>query len=117
MYSTAFNDEIAGDRAFYKDKDLKADMIKEMAEPVHLPWFKKAYKKYAKGQRFADQLPGREKYAPLTLTNRGQKYKLSDLTHSTIVSPQRLLTQKMRQDGKTLADLHIHDPQEQRGIP
>ena len=27
-----------------------------MAKTEHLPWFKKAYKKYAKGQRFADKL-------------------------------------------------------------
>ena len=77
-----------------------------MKEPVHLPWFKKAYRKYAKGQRFADQIPGREKYAPLTLASRNQKYKLSDLTHSTVTNPQRLLTQKMRQAGTTLDDFN-----------
>ena len=54
-------------------------MIDEMKEPVHLPWFKQAYKKYAKGKRFADQIPGREKYAPLTLANRGQKYSSQTL--------------------------------------
>ena len=101
MYSTAFDNEIAADPSFYKDEDLKADMLAEMKEPVHLPWFKQAYKKYAKGQRFADQLPGREKYAPLTLQSRNQKYKLSDLAHSTVVDKNRILTQKMRDAGKT----------------
>ena len=73
-----------------------------MKEPVHLPWFKKAYRKYAKGQRFADKIPGREKYAPLTLTSRNQKYRLADLAHTTTRDPNRLLTQKMRQTGTTL---------------
>ena len=70
MYSDAFSAEIADDPAFYKDADLKADMDAEMREAKHVPWFKQAYKKYAKGKRFADQLPGREKYAPLTLGKR-----------------------------------------------
>ena len=87
MYEDAFDAEIAADPDFYKDDDLKADMLTEMAEPVHLPWFKQAYKKYAKGQRFADAIPGKEKYAPLTLGNRAQKYKLTDLTHNTIADP------------------------------
>ena len=65
-------------------------MIDEMKEPVHLPWFKQAYKKYAKGKRFAKDIPGREKYAPLTLATRNQPYKLSQLTHSTIVDQNRL---------------------------
>ena len=77
-------------------------MVKELAADVHLPWFKQAYKLYAKGKRFADDIPGREKYAPLTLTNRGQKYKLTDLAHNTTKDPNRLLTQKMRQAGTTL---------------
>ena len=81
-----------------------------MKEPVHLPWFKKAYRKYAKGQRFADKIPGREKYAPLTLTSRNQKYKLSDLTHSTTKDPNRLLTQKMRQAGTTLDTFNYKIP-------
>ena len=57
MYEDAFNAEIASDRDFYKDKDLKTDMIAEMGKPVHLPWFKQAYKNFAKGKRFADQIP------------------------------------------------------------
>ena len=51
-----------------------------------------------------------EKYAPLTLTSRNQHYKLSDLDHSTTKDPNRLLTQKMRQAGTTLADLHYYIP-------
>ena len=70
MYEDAFNKEIAADPSFYKDKDLRADMVKEMAKDVHEPWFKQAYKLYAKGKRFADEIPGREKYAPLTLKTR-----------------------------------------------
>ena len=102
MYEDAFDAEIAGDRAFYKDADLKTDMVKEMAKEVHEPWFKQAYKLYAKGKRFADEIPGREKYAPLTLKSRNQAYKLSDLAHTTTRDPNRLLTQKMRQSGTTL---------------
>ena len=60
-----------------------------------------SYRLYAKGKRFADQIPGREKYAPLTLAYRAQKYKLTQLAHSTTADPNRLLTQKMRQAGKT----------------
>ena len=110
IYEDAFNAKIADKPDFYKDKDLRADIVAEMAKPVHLPWFKQAYHKYAKGKRFADQIPGREKYAPLTLTTRNQPYKLSQLTHSTTADPNRLLTHKMRQTGKALADVHYYIP-------
>ena len=110
MYSDGFDAEIAADPDFYKDEDLKEDMTAEMGNAVHLPWFKQAYRKYAKGKRFAKDIPGREKYAPLTLGNRTQPYKLSQLTHSTVVNPNRILTQKMREAGKTLADVHYYIP-------
>ena len=110
IYEEAFDNEIADDPAFYKDADLKTDMVKELAKTEHEPWFKQAYRKYAKGQRFADQLPGREKYAPLTLNSRNQKYKLADLAHSTQVDPNRLLTHKMRDAGKTLDEFNYMIP-------
>ena len=90
IYEDAFNAEINSDRGFYKDKDLKTDMVKEMANTEHVPWFKQAYRKYAKGQRFADEIPGREKYAPLTLRTRNKHYRLTDLAHSTTRDPNRL---------------------------
>ena len=57
MYEDAFNAEINSDRDFYKDKDLRTDIVKEMAEAEHVPWFKQAYCKFAKGKRFADEIP------------------------------------------------------------
>ena len=110
MYEEGFDAEIADKPDFYKDDALKADMLAEMAKPVHLPWFKQAYRKYAKGQRFADAIPGREKYAPLTLGNRAQPYQLSQLAHSTTADPNRLLTQKMRQAGTTLDNFNYMIP-------
>ena len=112
MYEDAFADEIAADPDFYKDEDLEDDMEAEMAEAKHLPWFKQAYRKFAKGKRFAKDIPGREKYAPLTLGKRNQTYKLSELRHETTVDPNRLLTKKMRDRGDTLDDIDYYIPKD-----
>ena len=107
MYCDAFDAEIAADRDFYKDTNFRVDMVKEMANAEHVPWFKQLII-VCKGSEVANQIPGREKYAQLTLQTRNQPYKLSQLKHSIVVNPQRLLTQKMRQAGKTLADVRYY---------
>ena len=52
-------------------------MMDEMDNPVHVPWFKQAYRKYAKGVRFADSIPGQTSYEGLTLTHRAQPYRIT----------------------------------------
>ena len=53
-----------------------------------------AYNKYVEGQRFADQIPGTRTYSGLTLGNRSQPDKLSELQRADIHDPGRFLTKR-----------------------
>ena len=70
-YRDAFCDEIDSDPTYYDDV-TEEDMMAELAKPKHVPWFKQAYCKYAKGQRFIRDITGSKKYSGLTLTRRHQ---------------------------------------------
>ena len=72
----------------------------ELARPKHVPWFKQAYCKYAKGQRFIKDIHGCKMCSGLTLTRKHQPYKVigrkgEQLTAAATTDPGRLLTQKM----------------------
>ena len=64
-----------------------------------MPWFQQAYDKYVEGQRFASQIPGTTSYSGLTLGNRRQGTKLSELQRADIHDPGRFLTKKQREQG------------------
>ena len=74
-YRDAFQDEIDSDPAYYDDV-TEEDMMAELAKPKHVPWFKQAYCKYAKGQGFIKDIPGCKKCSWLTLTRKHQPYKI-----------------------------------------
>ena len=62
---------------------------------------------------FANQIPGTASYSGLTLGTRRQATKLSELQRQDIHDENRFLTKKMRDDGKTLADLHYYVPRDE----
>ena len=64
-----------------------------------MPWFQQAYDKYVEGQRFASQIPGTRTYSGLTLGNRHQGTKLSELQRADIHDQGRFLTKKQREAG------------------
>ena len=88
-------------------------MMTELAQEKHVPWFQQAYNKYVEGQRFADQVPGTRTYSGLTLGSRHQPSKLSELQRKDVHDENRFLTKKMRDAGKTLADLHYYVPHDE----
>ena len=88
-------------------------MMAELGNQTHVPWFQQAYDKYVEGQRFANQIPGTRTYSGLTLGSRHQPTKLSELQRRDIHDENRFLTKKMREDGKTLADLHYYVPHDE----
>ena len=75
----------------------------ELAKPKHVPWFKQAYCKYAKGQGFIKDIPGCKKCSGLTLTRKHQPYKLigreGEQFTAAATDPGRLHTQKMLEQG------------------
>ena len=74
-------------------------MMTELAQEKHVPWFQQAYNKYVEGQRFASDILGTRTYSGLTLGNRSQPAKLSELQRKDIHDTNRFLTSKMREQG------------------
>ena len=112
IYKGAFTTVKTGDPDYYDDVSVQ-DMIDELAKPTHVPWFQQAYDKFVEGQRFADQIPGTRTYSGLTLGDRHQGSKLGELERNNIHDENRFLTKKMRDNGKTLDDLHYYVPRDE----
>ena len=53
IYKDAFTTVKKGDPDFYGDVEVD-DIMEELAQEKHVPWFQQAYEKYVDGQRFAD---------------------------------------------------------------
>ena len=128
FYKTAFEDEIANNADFYgnlEEEDIESlvgemmDELKEARLGNHKSWFKKFYRDNIKGVRFADKLPGRQRYTGLTLSNRAQPYRVVAAEGETPLraiesaefDPSRMLTANMRKANKTLADVQYWIPQ------
>ena len=95
MYTDAFGRVKAGDPDFYGDAGVQ-EMMAELGNQTHVPWFQQAYEKYVDGQRFASQIPGTTTYSGLTLGNRHQPTKLFDLQKNDVHDQGRFLTKDMR---------------------
>ena len=87
-----------GDPGYYNGVDVN-EMMAELGQEKHVPWFQQAYNKYVEGQRFASQIPGTRTYSSLTLGSRHQPTKLSELQRADIHDQNRFLTKKMRDAG------------------
>ena len=89
IYKGAFTTVKQGDPDYY-GVDIN-EMMGELAQEKHVPWFQQAYNKYVEGQRFADQIPGTRTYSGLTLGTRNQPDKLSGLQRQDIHDQGRFL--------------------------
>ena len=98
IYKGAFTTVRNGDPDYYGDVEVN-EMMAELAQPTHVPWFQQAYNKFVEGQRFANQIPGTRTYSGLTLWSRHQPDKLSALQRNTIHDQNRFLTKEMREQG------------------
>ena len=98
IYKDAFTQVKAGDPDFYGDATVD-EMMTELGQEKHVPWFQQAYNKYVEGQRFASQIPGTRTYSGLTLGNRAQPSTLSDLQRNIDHDTRRFLTEKQREQG------------------
>ena len=98
IYKDAFTQVKAGDPDFYGDATVD-EMMTELAQEKHVPWFQQAYNKYVEGQRFASDIPGTRTYSGLTLGTRNQPSKLSELQRQDIHDTNRFLTKEMREQG------------------
>ena len=83
MCRDAFTTVKTGDPDYYGDATVN-EMMTELAKPTRVPWFQQAYDKYVKGQRFASEIPSTTTYFGLTLGNRRQGSKLSELQRNDI---------------------------------
>ena len=89
---------LSKDPDYYGDVSVD-EMMAELGNQTHVPWFQQAYNKYVEGQRFADQIPGTRTYTGLTLWTRNQPDKLSALQRADIHDENRFLTEKQREQG------------------
>ena len=55
MYKDAFKTVKEGDPDYYNDVEVQ-DMMDELAQEKHVPWFQQAYDKFVEGQRFASDI-------------------------------------------------------------
>ena len=74
-----------GDPGYYNGVVTIDEMMAELANPSHVPWFQQAYNKYVEGQRFASQIHGTATYSGITLGNRRQGTKLSELQRQMLM--------------------------------
>ena len=94
------------------------DELAEARQGNHKSWFKKFYKANIKGQRFADQIPGRQRYTGLTLSSRAQPYRVVapegeralTAVQNAEYDPNKMLTANMRRANKTLGDVQYYIP-------
>ena len=98
VYKNAFNTVKAGDPDYYDDSGVD-EMMTELAQEKHVPWFQQAYDKYVEGQRFTSQIPGTRTYSGLTLGNRRQGTDFSALQQHVVNDQGRFLTEKQRTAG------------------
>ena len=98
IYKGAFTAVKTGDPDYYNDVSVE-DMMTELGQPTHVPWFQQAYNRFVEGQRFASQIPGTRTYTGLTLGNRHQATKLDQLQRDDIHDTSRFLTEKQRTAG------------------
>ena len=98
IYKNAFTTVKTGDPDYYDDVTVD-EMMTELGQATHVPWFQQAYNKFVDGQRFADQIPGTRTYSGLTLGSRHQPDKLSGLQKNIIHDTNRFLTKDMRDAG------------------
>ena len=84
IYKNAFTTVKTGDPDLYGDATVD-EMMAELAQPTHVPWFQQAYNKFVEGQRFASQIPGTRTYSGLTLGTRNQSYNSLILIDKTFM--------------------------------